>query len=198
MNFCQVMSGKYPCVAWQGRSKIHVSVCGSMPALPKSLKASAVVQTLLKASTAKKFYATLTTVFHDFEWLLNPEQFEHLFLADVRRHWLGGKDTQDPSKIQNPVTGNVFHLIARDGKLVGGIRFWFDLADGGQRVLCWRFRITATTETKTETTTRIKQTLTEAQMELVAAGIVELNDVELAEPPQEVAEPQKETLYLTE
>jgi hypothetical protein len=183
MNFEQIINEKYGDVSWTGGSHIHKSVYGEVTNIPFCKgKQQEVLAKLFSGEYANKLYEKLTTTFDTFEFLISRREFTVIFLDDVLRYLQGLGDRQDESKLVNFNTGNVFNLIARDGELVAGIRFWVN-DDGISLWPMYRFRITSIGEDKTITTTRIKLVADGALTKLAEEGLI-IGLIE--EPPTEV------------
>jgi hypothetical protein len=146
---------------------------------------------LFSKEVANKLYQELTTTFDKFDYLVTRREFTVIFLDDVLRHLQHLGDSKGVNKITNPSTGNVFNLIARDGELVAGIRFWLSEFHDTTSIR-FRFRIASIQEDKEETTTRIKLVCDEAITNLADVGLY----IDMTEPPEVNKEP--ELLKITE
>lgn len=181
MKFSTRASLLYPGVPWTGQSEIHVSVANTLMEVPPG-NPDVAAQAVSASKMGQKLYAQITSKFHKFEWLLTDREFNAIMVNDVHRHLKGLGDTQNKTKIRNPVTGNVFHLIGRDKDMVAGVRFWIE--DGYTDTINFRVRLTTTPEDIETTRVRIRTSSEEAVTELELVGI----DLDIAEPPQEQAE----------
>lgn len=195
----------FPGVEWTGESTIHVSLALEWKA-PKYLNnAESVFQYLYQNNHAGQLYNFLKTKFSAFEWLIEDAEFSALFYVDVYRQLYGKPPTKTKEMIQNPATGNIFHVIGRIGEFVGGIRYWtrpeYSYDDDGDEpvestVIGFRFRITTTKEDEDETRERIRERCEEAmtEMELIYEGM-EIKEIKVSEEPEKIKELAVATLY---
>lgn len=125
----------FPRVQWTGGSDIHRSLV-----LVFEMQNLHDAGDVLKAAYHAKLGAMVWEFYHEkfgkLQWELPQEEFEALIFTDLYRHLHGDGDTQNPKKLKNPVTGNVFHRVAKLQDIAGGVRLW--LADDK---ICLRFRL---------------------------------------------------------
>ena len=185
MAFKDRASALFPGIEWAGASDIHVSISGITGFFPAYKTADQVMHKLAVVGVGYKLFSRLCRHFPALNFLIDGSDFNHLFLKDMYRHLNGGGDTQSATKIVNPKTQNVFHMIARREDIVAGIRFWLVESVhpqvGKVIAICYRFRITTTGEEVEETTARVRVACEEAQTELEVCGI----DMDIQEPPTE-------------
>lgn len=135
----------FPAVAWQGMSDIHVSICGGgMLGIPFSNK-EAIMYLMNSKKVGYAIWGKLQAKFEDFEWLLDGDTFNKLFMVDIGLNLSGKKTSDTPNRVKNPSTGNLFHRIALGHGMIGAVRFWaepcgYDL-DESYVEIGWRFRI---------------------------------------------------------
>lgn len=155
----------FPNVAWTGGSSIHVSKAAEWGVnIPFSDKA-ALMQYLNVHQHSKQILSYFQKTFKEFDWMLTPEDFYSLFMADMYR-WLKEQPSTISSKmIENPSTGNIFHVIGRTDKIQGGPRFWA-YGSGSRTTFGFRFRIVETDEEEEDTRERIRISCEEAQVSL--------------------------------
>jgi hypothetical protein len=185
--FSTVASKAFPNVDWLGNSDIHVSVAFSAT-LPLG-DSKAVIAILEKAGVASNIYRHLNKKFEGLTWLLEPAEFDAVFMVDCYNHLRGKSDSRSPNKLKNPMTGNYFHRIALKDDLVCGIRFWCDKGWGDDEVhFGFRFRIQRLDEEEEDTRRRTRDEALEAveQLEQVHDFIFEMEEP----PPKAMAQVQ--------
>lgn len=179
----QIAHDLFPHVEWGGGSAIHASVY-----LQWEVPNSTVSELISIASAngwAAQVFHYLTSTFQGFDWLIHEDEFTALMNVDVYRKAQGLPATVSDHMLTNPVTGNIFHLIARTGNVVGGIRFWADVGYDGSWLVGFRFRIEETEEEELITRERLRLTIEEATLQhcaLEASGVV----VTVVESPEAI------------
>lgn len=143
MTIGEKIEQKFTRVKWTGRSTIHRSLAATVavPGIEEELTIPQTVEAVYHSKMGFQLFDFLTEKFHQFNWQISAEEFNALFIQDVYRHLSGEGDTQVPTKIRNPNTGNVFHKLATLEDLVGGVRIWHNAALS----FGFRFRIAALT-----------------------------------------------------
>jgi len=191
MSIKNQVSKIFPKANWTGESSIHVSIYREGFLEIPFEKRAEVLYSLTENKIGSSIWQFLQARFEAFEWLLEPDTFEKLFLVDVDRQLQGQAPSSSPNQIKNPSTGNVFHRIALLPPYVGGIRFWcYGGYGGGGAMIGFRFRIVKLANDEEEIIVRdecrAKESLVIEQVSSVYDAIMEF-----AEPPQSVHEASK-------
>lgn len=190
MGIKQQVSKVFPKAEWTGESSMHVSIYREGFLEISFEKRAEVLYSLTENKIGHSIWEFLQARFSAFEWLLEPETFEKLFLVDVDRQLQGLAPSSSPNQIKNPSTGNVFHRIALLPPYVGGIRFWCYGGYGSGTMIGFRFRIVKLENDDEEIIVRDECRAKEA---LVIEQVSSVYDaiMEFAEPPQSVHEAAK-------
>lgn len=187
----------FPTVSWTGESSIHVSLALEWKIPLLGAGPEEVFAVMYKNDHAKQLFNFLGSKFGGMEWLIDDNEFSALFYVDVYRQLYGKAPTKTKEMIQNPTTGNIFHVIARVDDIVGGIRFWtrsdysYDDDENASEttVVGFRFRVTSTTENEDETRERIRERCEEAMVEMdLIQEAMEIKEVSIEANPIKIKE----------
>lgn len=125
MSFGDHIAAQFPHVKWTGQSHIHRSLAGDISMKKKQNQSiNQIMSDVHHSAIGLALWDFLLGKFGDMDWQVSAEEFRAIILVDVARHLNHEGDTQDPTKIKNPNTGNVFHRLAIRGDIVGGVRIW--------------------------------------------------------------------------
>lgn len=191
MSFYNKVSSIFPGVSWQGQSDIHVSICGGGILPIHFKKKTEIMYYLQQKKVGYAIWNQLQSKFEDFEWLLDGDTFNKLFLVDVGLNLSGKKTSDTPDRIKNPATGSLFHRISLGYDLVGAIRFWANPVGYDENEtyveIGWRVRIVAKKDAKDEENVREEsRRLIEEVTAIIEVEYSEL--MEMKEPPKAVME----------
>lgn len=156
---------------WTGGSTIHRSVALGIMTLEDTTPKK-IIAKVLHFKLGVRLWDFLHKRFPALEWMVSEEEFTALMLKDIYSHLTTGKSTQTTKMIKNPDTGNIFHIMANYGDIIGGIRYWCN-----RGTICFRFRLAQQFEVDVKTRTNIRQTVEEAVAEVKEIMIVlDLNE----------------------
>ena len=124
------------------------------------------------------------------EFLLDEQTFANLFLVDVDRNLQGKPTSISPNRIQNPVTGNLFHRIALKPPFVGGVRFWAEDSYGSTQI-GFRFRIVRLENEDDEVNVR-EEARVRSEEVLKDIDVVYEDMMDIQEPPKQATEHVKQ------
>lgn len=192
MSFGEYIASQFPGIKWTGQSPIHRSLAGTFGIAQDFGTIEQAMTAAHVSSMGSALWTFLLDRFHNMDWQVAPEEFHAIILTDVYRHLNHEGDTKTGKKIRNPHTGNVFHILATKGDIVGGVRIWKN-GDGNSLDFGFRFRLAGMNEQE-----KFDAPITARQKALssvkLAKNIVE--KLKIPEPNEEEVKKMRKKVYV--